>query len=254
MTRVIKVGGRAQADPLLASLLAHGTRGVPASTVVVHGGGDEVSSLQRALGSVPRFIDGRRVTTESDIDLVRMVLSGVANKRLVAALAAHGVRALGLSGEDGALLTARTTDDPRLGCVGAPDQVNVALLRLLMDAGYVAVISPVSRNAHRDGAPALNVNGDDAAAAIAIAVDAEELLFISDVQAVLDRETPLAQLSAESARDLCAAGTAHGGMRAKLHAALTALEAGVTRVRICDVSGLADQGSGTLITLDHAVV
>ena len=108
MTRVIKVGGRPQADPSLPALVADALEEAPGSTMIVHGGGDEISALQKAFGLTPSFVDGRRVTTDADIDIVRMALSGVSNKRLVAALAARGVNAVGLSGEDGDL-----TSEPR---------------------------------------------------------------------------------------------------------------------------------------------
>src|SRR5215469_17530226 len=104
--KVVKVGGRVQADPRLAHGLASLWRAAPSEIVIVHGGGDEVSALQRAAGVEPRFVNGRRVTAPEDIDRLRMALSGLANKRLVAALVAAGADALGLSGEDAALISA----------------------------------------------------------------------------------------------------------------------------------------------------
>src|SRR5689334_22886152 len=125
VTRVVKVGGRPQADPRLAELVASCWARDAGSIVLVHGGGDEVSALQAALGARSTFVEGRRVTTAEDIDLVRMALSGSANKRLVATLVEHGVAAVGLSGEDAGLIGAAPMDAERLGYVGVPCSVNV---------------------------------------------------------------------------------------------------------------------------------
>jgi acetylglutamate kinase len=134
MTRVIKVGGRPQADPALAGFVASSCDATPGTTMIVHGGGDEISALQRAFGITPSFIDGRRVTTDADIDIVRMALSGVSNKRLVAALSECGVNAIGISGEDGSLIEARPIDTARLGHVGTPSRINTGFLKALLAA------------------------------------------------------------------------------------------------------------------------
>ena len=252
-TRVIKVGGRAQADPALAAAIANAWHPVDRPFVVVHGGGDEVTALQQALGASTQFVGGRRVTSAQDVEVVRMALSGSANKRLVATLTTQGVRALGLSGEDGSLLTASPIDEERLGHVGAPHRANVDLLWLLLDAGYLPVISPISRNACAGvptGAalgPALNVNGDDAAASIAVAIGARELLLVADVAGVFSDGAVIPLLSAANAGALIERGTAAGGMRAKLEAALAAYRGGVERVRIGDIAAIADGGRGTLL-------
>jgi acetylglutamate kinase len=243
--RVIKVGGRPQSDPTLAERVARAAAGNP--TIVVHGGGDEVTALQAAMGIVPQFVDGRRVTTAADIDLVRMALSGSANKRLVAALNARGATAIGLSGEDGALLTAAPCDPARLGHVGTPDRVNVALFSMLLSAGYLPVISPISASTDLSLGSALNVNGDDAAAAIAAAMQANELLLISDVEGVLLDGAVVTELRAGDVRSMLAGNAVTGGMRAKLQAALVAVNGGVERVRISDLLAIDDVGRGTLI-------
>ena len=247
MTRVVKVGGRPQADPVFASLIAETWDALSGAMVLVHGGGNDVSALQNAMGVSAQFVDGRRVTTAQDLEFVRMALSGTANKRLVAALVREGVRAVGLSGEDASLIAATPVDSGRLGHVGTPQRVNGSLLLHLIDGGYLPVISPVSRNiAHELGA-ALNVNADDAAAAIAIAIEAEELLIVSDVPGELVDDEPLAQLTLAEARGLVHDGLATGGMRTKLLAATTASAGGVRRVRITDLDGIKDQTRGTLI-------
>jgi acetylglutamate kinase len=244
-TRVIKVGGRPQSDPTLAERVVRA--GARNPTIVVHGGGDEVTALQAAMGVVPQFVDGRRVTTAADIDLVRMALSGSANKRLVAALNARGANAIGLSGEDGALLTATPCDPSRLGHVGTPDRVNVALFTMLLSAGYLPVISPISASTDQALGAALNVNGDDAAAAIAAAMQANELLLISDVEGVLLDGSVVAHLAAGDVRSMLAGDAVTGGMRAKLQAALVAVNGGVDHVRISDLLAIDDVNRGTTI-------
>ena len=180
--RVLKVGGRAQEDPALVGEIAAAWRAAPGALCVVHGGAVEIDRLQCALGATPRFVGGRRVTSAEDIETVRMALSGSANKRMVSALCALGVPAVGVSGEDAAMLRAAPFDDA-LGRVGRPQSVRVDLVRLLLSGGYLPVIAPLAAGAEGE-AGALNVNGDDAAAAIAAALGATELLFVTDVAGV----------------------------------------------------------------------
>ena len=248
MTRVVKVGGRVQSDPALAGRIAEAWDAATRSLVLVHGGGDEVTALQDAFGLTSEFVDGRRVTSARDMELVRMGLSGSANKRLVSALVHEGVRALGISGEDGSLIAATPVDPSRLGHVGEVQRVNNSLLEHLLDGGYLPVISPVSRNIGLELGPTLNVNADDAAAAVAVALNASELLLISDVPGILDGARVLPLLSAAAAAELVDRGTAVGGMAAKVNAARSALRGGVGRVRIGNLTMLGDAGSGTAIT------
>lgn len=249
MTRVIKVGGRVQRHESLAAVIAeqwdHGARPM----VLVHGGGDAVTRLQRAFGTEARFVGGRRVTTSQDVDLVRMALSGVANKQLVAALVSEGVSAVGISGEDAGLIGATPKNPEQLGHVGEVMTVRPAILHVLLGAGYLPVISPVSRNLSSTLGPALNVNGDDAAALTAIALEATELVMLSDVPGVLLDGVLIGSLTDDDARALTADGIAKDGMAAKLEAAVVALEGGVARVRICDLAGVADVNRGTTLTL-----
>lgn len=216
--------------------------------MIVHGGGDEVSALQTAFGTTTTFVAGRRVTSARDLEIVRMALSGSANKRLVSTLLSNDVQAVGLSGEDGALIAARPVDAERMGYVGAPSKINVALLRTLLSANYLPVISPVSRDEHGVMGTALNVNGDDAAAAIAAAIGATELLLVADVPGVMSDGAVIDRLTPELARRLISNGTAAGGMAAKLQAALSALEAGVPRVRISDMAAIVDERRGTVLS------
>lgn len=243
--RVIKLGGRTQRDARLASVIATLVRGGE-QIAIVHGGGDQISELQRLSGREPQFIKGRRVTTSEDLELIRMVLSGSTNKQLVAALVTAGVRAVGLSGEDAALLSGPRAFDGALGEVGTPERADPALLLLLLEHGYTPVVSPVAR--HVDSGAALNVNGDDAAAALAVALGAGELTFVADVAGVLEPNGELIrELSAARAELLIETGTATGGMIAKLQAAQPALAGGVSRVRIVGLESLAEPNGGTIL-------
>ncbi len=247
MIRVVKIGGRAQQAASLIPALAAAWRAAPGALVVVHGGGDEVTAVQRTLGRDPQFVDGRRVTTDDDIAILRMTLSGLVNKRLVAALVAGGVPAVGISGEDAAVLSAEPIDAATMGRAGEPAQSNVKLVRHLLQGGFLPVISPLARDARSAAGDALNVNGDDAAAAIAAALGAAELLLIADVPGVLESGNVIVTLDADRMRRLIGAGTVTSGMIAKLEASHRALMAGVPSVRVGDLEAVADAGRGTRI-------
>jgi acetylglutamate kinase len=249
-TRVLKIGGRAQSDAGLAEAIR--SAAAESGVVVVHGGGDEVSALQRRLGMTPMFHGGRRVTTQDDLEIVQMVLSGTANKRLVAAFVSAGVHAVGVSGEDDGLLTARATVRDTLGEVGEPSRVDTRLIDLLVSGGYVPVISPLARD-EETGSP-LNVNGDDAAAEIAIALDADELVLIADVAGVMSDGAVIRELDIDRTISLIENGTARDGMAAKLQAARRAVERGVARVRIGNLATIQSASAGTLITLSPTAV
>jgi acetylglutamate kinase len=252
--RVVKIGGRAQADPRLPHVMWQMWSESPGDICLVHGGGDEISAMQRALGREAAFIGGRRVTSEGDLDLLRMVLSGIVNKRLVNSLVTAGVPAIGLSGEDAALIRAELIDKASLGFAGRPIGINVELLLTLTAARYLPVISPVGYDAIGGSGGPLNVNGDDAAAAIAIAFKADELLLIADVEGVRGEQGEIIpSLSCDSARELVANGTARDGMAAKLQSAEAAVIAGVTRVRVSDLEALGDESRGTFITQSQSV-
>lgn len=248
MTQVMKLGGRVQSDLALPALLAEAWRAEPA-LVIVHGGGDEVSALQRAFGRPSDFVDGRRVTALEDLELLRMALSGSANKRLVAAMVGAGIAAVGISGEDAGMLHAAAESRSTLGEVGTPVSVDATLLRHLLAGGFCPVISPLARDSASHTGGVLNVNGDDAAAAIAVAMMANELLLISDVEGVLMDGVAVPSLNAAAAREAVHSGVARGGMAAKLDAALSALARGVARVRIGAASAITDATRGTIITL-----
>ena len=247
--RVIKVGGRPQSDPALAPALLEAWALAPGALVLVHGGGDELSQLMRAMGREPEFRGGRRVTSEQDLDLVRMALSGLANQRLVSRLAA--ARAVGISGEDDGLITARLADGGALGRVGEPVATRTSLVHTLLSTGHLPVVSPVARAVEDGGA--YNVNGDDAAAALAVGLGASELVLVSDVPAGRADGRPMAELDAAAARAMIADGRAAGGMAAKLDAALAAAARGVPAVRIGNLTAINDPSAGTRVSAASGV-
>src|SRR5688572_32921843 len=229
MRTVIKIGGRAQTSARLPERIFAAWNERPSSFCIVHGGGDEISAFQRRVGLNPSFVNGRRVTTSEDMIVVRMVLSGLVNKKLVSHLFAAGAPAVGISGDDGATLAASRIDS--LGYAGTPTAVKIELIETLLAAGYLPVISPLASEEGGEAGSALNVNGDDAAAAIAIALSAAELLFVADVEGVLDESGhAMTCLGNNEATDLAQKGVINSGMRAKLEAGFAALAAGVQRV------------------------
>ena len=250
MRRVVKIGGRAQSEASLPQELAN-VAASGAELVVVHGGGDEVSAFQRRLGAEPTFVGGRRVTTEDDLEIVRMVLSGTVNKRLVRQLLDCGVAAVGLSGEDGGMLPALPLDGGALGAVGEPTTADARPIEALLSAGFVPVVSPLGR--HAETGLGLNINGDDAAAAIAGALRADELLLLADVPGVRDASGAIIpSITIDAVDKLIYSGVAQGGMSAKLQAARRAINSGVAAVRISDVTALADPAAGTRLTSVHS--
>jgi acetylglutamate kinase len=252
--RVVKIGGRAQSDPRLADTIRAAWGAAPSMLCIVHGGGDEITAMQNALGREAVFLGGRRVTSKADLELLRMVLSGVVNKRLVNSFVAAGIPAVGISGEDSGLIGAQLIDEATLGFAGHPTRIQPELILTLLADGFLPVISPVAYDLSSAGGGTLNVNGDDAAAALAASLEADELVFVIDVEGVEDENgVVLSSIQTDVAHDLIRQGIAAGGMAAKLQSAETALKCGVERVRICDVAGLADSERGTLITQAEGV-
>jgi acetylglutamate kinase len=243
--RVVKIGGSALADAswLRAFADAASTSGVP--LVVVHGGGPDITALSERLGVEVRWHEGRRVTPPDALDVAAMVLTGRINKRIVATLLSAGVDAVGLSGIDGGLIRAHVADDGLLGRVGRVASVRPSLLRSLLAAGHTVVVSPISLG--HDG-EALNVNADDAAAAIAAALDATELVFLTDVPGVRDAAGMRKWLDPGEATALVDSGVASGGMGVKLGAGVRALHSGVPSVRIGDATVLFDAAAGTVLS------
>jgi acetylglutamate kinase len=197
--------------------------------VVVHGGGKQMTRYLADRGIESRFVGGLRVTTPETLDAVLKVFAGSVNHELVASLNRAGALAVGLSGIDAFLVEAEEMD-PALGAVGRVTQSNPALLHLLVGAGYLPVVACVAGD--RQGR-VYNVNADQMAVACATAFGASRLVFLTDVDGVLDGDRRLrAVLTAEESRGLISGGIATGGMQAKLNAALAALAGGVEQVRI----------------------
>lgn len=255
MMRVVKIGGRAQAAPDLARTIREAWESTPGKLCIVHGGGDDITAMQNALGREAAFVGGRRVTSKADLGLLRMVLSGSVNKRIVNLLISDGVPAVGISGEDSALIGAEIIDLGTLGFAGRPTRIQPRLIRSLLQAGFLPIVSPVAYDLSSGTGGTLNVNGDDAAAAIASALNADELLLIADVEGVQDESgKTIPSIDPGFARDLVGQGVVTAGMAAKLESAHAALSSGVKRVRISDLAGLADPERGTLITQSEGVL
>ncbi|HZM16255.1 MAG TPA: acetylglutamate kinase [Candidatus Krumholzibacteria bacterium] len=235
VTVVFKYGGSVQEDATLARTWAHDLATLVRlglRPIVVHGGGPELTRVMQRLGVEPRFVDGHRITDAETATLAEMVFARI-NKQIVALLARVGVRAMGISGSDGGLLQVRThrPEGRDLGFVGAVEAVDPAPLLHLQQGGFVPVISPTATDACGQ---LHNINADFVAAAVAAAMHASELVFLSDVPGYLEDGHPVAILAASRAQALLRAGAVQGGMQPKLEAALQALAAGVPRVRLLD--------------------
>ncbi|MGZ9810956.1 acetylglutamate kinase [Pseudoroseicyclus sp. H15] len=200
-------------------------RQVGVNPIVVHGGGPMINEMLGKLGIESTFVNGKRVTDKATVEVVEMVLTGLVNKRIVQAIMDEGGRAVGLSGKDDDLMVCEA-DDPELGFVGRPIEMNVQVLRDLFKAGIIPVIAPVATG--MDPNETFNVNGDTAAGAIAGALKADRLLLLTDVPGVKDKDgNVVTQLSPEQVRAMIADGTISGGMIPKVETALKAVDEGV---------------------------
>ncbi|MHB1131693.1 MAG: acetylglutamate kinase, partial [Chloroflexota bacterium] len=248
---VIKLGGSAFSgrDTTLRDVVTLQSLG--ARPVLVHGGGNDISGLLKRLGHEAKFVGGLRVTDETTLEAVVMVLAGKVNKDLVGALLALGAPALGLSGIDGGLLRGRVKD-PALGLVGEVTNVNLGPLQLALDGGYIPVVAPLALG---EGGTALNVNGDTAAGEIAAALHAAKMVFLTDVPGILNQERQLiSEVSRQGVHELIETGVVSGGMIPKVLACVRSLE-GAGRAHIVDgrtphalIRELyTDRGVGTMI-------
>ena len=241
---------------------------VGARPVVVHGGGPQIGEMLKKLQIESSFIDGLRVTDEATISVVEMVLAGGINKALVAAIAGAGGRAVGVSGKDGGLLTARklmavakASDSAiqqavDLGFVGEPSHVDVTVLNALMQHHLIPVVAPVGGG--EDG-KTYNINADTAAGAIAAALNATRMLMLTDVTGVLDKNGKLiSSLTISQAEALIHDGTVSGGMIPKVKTCIDAVQGGAEGAVIMDgraphallVELFTEHGMGTMITAD----
>jgi acetylglutamate kinase len=246
-------GGSALADFATDIVLM---RSVGIKTVVVHGGGPQIGELMARLGKKPEFRDGLRVTDAETLDIARMVLVGKVNRDIVSAINVHGPLAVGVSGEDGGLIQA-TALDPDLGFVGHISRVAPELLLRLLAEDLVPVVATIGT----DGAgQAYNINADTAAGAIAKALGAEKLVFLTDVEGIrarADDPTSLqSQLSTSGLEALIEAGAVAGGMVPKARAAIDAVSGGVAQAHILDgraahalvLEFFTRSGIGTMVT------
>jgi len=251
-TLVLKIGGNELDDPAFVDQLARAVATLRPAPVLVHGGGKEIGAIQQALGGEPRFVAGLRVTDETALRAAEMVLCGSVATRLVAALAAAGVDAQGLSGVDRGLIRVEKQRHPEgdLGRVGRPVSVRAEVLQSLLAQGVVPVVAPISLGP--DGV--YNVNADEAAGAIAAAIAAAQVVFVTNVPGVRVGErggegaSIAPRLSRAQVEELIGDGTISGGMIPKVRAALSALDAGVRAARITNLAGLSSAESGTVIT------
>jgi acetylglutamate kinase len=258
-TIVVKYGGHAMLDKELKVSFARDIvllKYIGIRLVIVHGGGPQIDTTLQAMGRKSSFVDGRRVTDDSTMEVVEMVLAGSINQEIVGLLEQSGGRAIGLTGRDGHMLRARRRlqEGRDLGRVGEIVEVDPAPIAAVAQAGFVPVIAPLGVDT--DGLT-YNVNADEAAGSIARALRAEKLILLTDVEGVKDVGGQLVRrLTVAEARKLIAEGTITGGMIPKIQCCIDALAGGVTRSHIIDgrllhavlLEIFTDFGVGTLIS------
>ncbi|WP_251392274.1 acetylglutamate kinase [Mediterraneibacter agrestimuris] len=236
---VVKYGGSAMVDEELKKQVIEDVtllKLVGFKPIIVHGGGKEISRWVNKVGMEPKFINGLRVTDEDTMEVAEMVL-GKVNKSLVQHVEELGVRAIGISGKDGGLLKVdkKYSDGQDIGFVGEVKEVNAEILYDLLEKDFLPIVCPVGLD---DGYQTYNINADDAACAIARAVKAEKLAFLTDIEGVYkdpkDPKTLISELYVEEAEQLMADGNIGGGMLPKLQNCIDAIESGVSRVHILD--------------------
>jgi acetylglutamate kinase len=242
---VLKIGGQELDNPDFVTNLGQAVAALDNPPILVHGGGKEVTELQKRLGVQPHYIDGLRVTDAESLDIVQMVLVGRVNKRLVSSLAQAGVDAFGMSGVDRTAVKAEKMAHPSgdLGQVGRVVEVRAEVFKHLLDGGITPVLSPLCYGA--DGS-IFNVNADHVAMAVALALPAEALVFVSNVPGVLRDNQLLPRLTAAEVEQLIAEQVIVGGMIPKTRAALEAVQGGVPAVKITNLEGLK-AGTGTTV-------
>src|SRR6056297_473245 len=253
---VVKFGGNAMGDESAMAEFARDIvlmRQVGINPIVVHGGGPMINEMLTKLGITSDFVRGKRVTDKATVEVVEMVLTGLVNKRIVQAIMDEDGRAVGLSGKDDDLMVCEA-DDPDLGFVGRPVEINPQVLRDLFKAGIIPVVAPVATGMQPN--ETFNVNGDTAAGAIAGALKADRLLLLTDVSGVKDSSGEVVTaMTPEEVREMTAGGIIAGGMIPKTETALKAIEDGVRAVVILDgrVSNacllelFTEHGAGSLI-------
>jgi acetylglutamate kinase len=235
-TFVVKYGGAAQVDEELKETFAQDVtllKKIGVKVAIVHGGGKEVTGIAAQLGLESRFIDGQRYTDAAMMDVVQMVLAGKTNKDIVGKINRHDGESVGLCGIDAHVLKVRKAMEGGrdMGLVGEITEVNTSYLNLLMNNGIMPVIAPIGIN--DEGQPH-NINADVAASALAAALQAEKLVFLSDVEGVLAGDQLIHSMDQDEAERLMATKVISDGMIPKIRSAFTALKAGVNKVHLID--------------------
>lgn len=260
---VVKYGGSAMVDEELKKQVIEDVtllKLVGFKPIIVHGGGKEISRWVSKVGMEPKFINGLRVTDEATMELAEMVL-GKVNKELVQLVQGLGVRAIGVSGKDGGLLkvTKKYSNGEDIGFVGEVKKVNAEILWDLLEKDFLPIVCPVGMDEKFN---TYNINADDAACAIARAMNAEKLAFLTDIEGVYkdpkNPETLISELQISEARALMEEGFIGGGMLPKLNNCIEAIENGVSRVHILDgriahcllLEIFTNKGIGTAILRD----
>ena len=260
---VVKYGGSAMVDENLKKRVIEDVtllKLVGFKPIIVHGGGKEISRWVSKVGMEPKFINGLRVTDEPTMELAEMVL-GKVNKELVQMVESLGVRAIGLSGKDGGLLnvTKKYSNGEDIGYVGEVQKVNADILWDLLDKDFLPIVCPIGLD---DSFHTYNINADDAACAIARAMNAEKLAFLTDIEGVYkdpnDPSTLISELQISEAKEFIEKGYIGGGMLPKLNNCIDAIENGVSRVHILDgriphcllLEIFTNKGIGTAILKD----
>ncbi len=244
---VIKVSGTQLDDTLFIKALAQTIKLLDAPVVVVHGGGKAITTMQQVMGIVPQYVDGLRVTDADSMALVEMVLCGAVNTTIARTFVLNGLDALGLNGADRALIRAEKFPHPTadLGFVGVPTSVNGAWLLELLAAGVVPVIAPIGLGA--DGP--FNINADHVAGAVAKAVGASRVIFVSNVQGVMEDGAIIPTLTPSEIDFLIESEVITGGMIPKVRTAQEMVMFGINEVVITDLDGLLN-GIGTTLIPD----
>jgi acetylglutamate kinase len=240
-TFVIKYGGAAQKEPELKETFAQDIvllNFIGIKPIVVHGGGPQISELMKKFGKEPQFIHGHRVTDKETMKIVEMVLGGIINKEIVQLINSHGGKAVGLTGKDGYLLRSKKkqlkidNQEIDIGYVGEVEEVSVSVLESLQENGFIPVIAPIGFD--RKG-NTYNINADSVASSIAIAVNAEKLIILTDVQGIKDENNNhISTLNSLDALKLIEESVISSGMIPKVYACLNALRGGVKKTHIID--------------------
>ncbi len=260
-TVVIKYGGGAMTSAALKESIASDIvlmKLVGISPVIVHGGGPEITTFMNRLDLPVEFVDGLRKTTSETMDVVKMVLVGKVNKELVSLINRHGRLAVGLSGDDGGLIMARKKEHKHdLGFVGEIDSINAKVLHDLIDDDYIPIIASIGAN--EDG-QSYNINADTVAAEIAASIQADKIIFLTDVEGLYKnletKQNVISSLSFEESREMIEAGRVQGGMLPKVQGCARAVEAGVKRAHILNgtvphallLEIFTNEGIGTMIS------